>query len=88
MTFWFPSQKQAQRDPQAIDDWACQAQPPLHALPRSSQATVLELQASPDLLRPPWTQLDTSWGHLDTKRPDYQQVGVSRWASPAIIKLS
>ena len=27
---------------------------------RSSQATVLELWASPDLLRPPWTQPDTS----------------------------
>jgi len=52
---------------------------------QSSQATVLELWASPDLLRPPWTQLDTSWSHLDTKRPDHQKVGVSRWASPAII---
>ena len=42
---------------------------------QSSQATVLELWASPDLLRPPWTQLDTSWTHLETpkkhrKRPN------------------
>ena len=28
---------------------------------QSSQATVLERWASPDLLRPPWMQLDTSW---------------------------
>jgi hypothetical protein len=42
---------------------------------QSSQATVLELWASPDFLGPPWTQLDTSWSHLETpqkhrKRPD------------------
>ena len=55
---------------------------------QSSQATVLELWASPELLRPPWTQLDTSWSHLETKRPDYQKVGVSRWASLPIIKFS
>ena len=45
------------------------------ALLQSSQATVLELWASPDLLRPPGTQFDTSWSHLETpqqhrKRPD------------------
>ena len=43
---------------------------------QSSQATVLELWASPDLLRLPWTQLDSSWSHLETKRPDHQKVGV------------
>ena len=32
---------------------------------QSSQATVLELWASPELLGPPGTQLDTSWGHFD-----------------------
>ena len=47
---------------------------------QSSQATVLELWASPELLGPPWTQLDTSWGHMVTKRPDHQKVGVSRRA--------
>ena len=48
----------------------------------------LELWASLDLLRPPWTQLDTSKSHQDTKGPYHQKVGVSRWASDAIIKLS
>ena len=42
---------------------------------QSSQATVQELWASPELLGPPGTQLDTSWSHLETpqkhrKRPD------------------
>ena len=57
---------------------------------QSSQPTVLELWASPDLLRPPQTQLDISWSLLETKPPDhqnYKKVRVSRWASPAIIKL-
>ena len=31
---------------------------------QGSQATVLETQASSNLLRPPWTQLDTFWSHL------------------------
>jgi hypothetical protein len=34
-------------------------------LSQTSQATILELWASPDLLRPPRSQPDTSWGHRD-----------------------
>jgi hypothetical protein len=37
-------------------------------LSQSSQATLLELWASPDLLGPPGTQLDSSWSHLETPR--------------------
>ena len=42
---------------------------------QSSQATILELWAPPDLLGPPWMQLDTSWSDVETpqgqkKRPD------------------
>ncbi len=33
---------------------------------QSSQATVLELWAFPDLQGPPGTQLNTSWSHLKT----------------------
>ena len=40
---------------------------PHPSLFQSSQATILELWASPDLLRPPWTQLDTSLSHQETK---------------------
>ena len=47
---------------------------------QSSQATVLELWASPDLLRPPWTQLDTSWNHLDRKRPKQKKAKITRRA--------
>ena len=44
-------------------------------LSQGSQATVLELWASPDLLGPSGTQLGTSWSHLETtpkqrKRPN------------------
>ena len=55
---------------------------------QSSQATVLELWVSLDLLRPPWTQLDTSWSHLDAKRPDHEQVGYQGGHFLPIIKLS
>ena len=65
-------------------------QPESHhpSLFQSSQGTVKELQASPDFLRPPGTQLDSSWSHLETNRPDHQKVGASRWAVLAILKLS
>jgi hypothetical protein len=36
------------------------------SLVQRSRATVLELWASPDLLRPPGTQLDSSWTHSST----------------------
>ena len=39
---------------------------------QSSQATVLELWASPELLGPPGTQIDTSLGHLDA--PEAQKT--------------
>jgi hypothetical protein len=44
----------------------CLKQEVVQGLFQSSQATVLELWASPDLQGPPGTQLDTSWNHLDT----------------------
>ena len=37
-------------------------------LSQGSQATVLELRACPDLLRPPRSQPDTSWRQME--RPD------------------
>ena len=40
---------------------------------QSSQATVLELWASPDLLGPPWTQLHTSSSHVETARKHRNQ---------------
>ena len=43
----------------------CLKQKVVPGLFQSSQATVLELWASPDLLGPPGTQLDTSWSHLE-----------------------
>ena len=43
----------------------CLKQKVVPGLFQSSQATVLELWASLDLLRPPWTQLDTSRSHQD-----------------------
>ena len=68
-------------------------QPESHhpSLVQSSGATVLELWASPDLLRPPGTQLDSSWSHLETNTPDYQNY--QKWGYQGghflpIIKLS
>ena len=53
----------------------CLKQKVVPGLFQSSQATVLELWASPDLLRLLWTQFDEYWSHLETpqkhrKRPD------------------
>ena len=53
----------------------CLEQKVVLVLFQSSQATVLELWASPDLQGPPGTQLETFRSHLDTppkhrKRPD------------------
>ena len=45
---------------------------------QSSQATVLELWASPDLLGPPGTQLDTSWSHLETPQKHRKQPDLTR----------
>ena len=61
------------------------------SLVQSSRATVLELWASPDLLRPPGTQLDSSWSHQETNTPDYQNY--QKWGYQGghflpIIKLS
>jgi hypothetical protein len=44
----------------------CLNQEVVPGLFQSSQATILELWASPELLGPPGTQLDTSWSHLET----------------------
>jgi hypothetical protein len=44
----------------------CLKQEVVPGLFQSSQATVLELWASPDLKRPPEMQLNTFWNQLET----------------------
>ena len=74
-TFWNQLETAQKHRKRADLTGKCLKQKVAPGLFQSSQATVLELWAPPELQRPPGTQLDTSWNHLDTpqkhrKRPD------------------
>ena len=75
-----------------LDFWTSSPQPPASSS-SSSSSTVLELWASSDLLRPPWTQLDTSWNHLETpqkhrKQPDLTGKCLKQEVFPGLIQSS
>ena len=60
---------------------------------QSSQATVLELWASPDLQGPPGTQLHTFWNHLETtqkhrKRADLTDKCLKQKVIPELFQSS
>ena len=65
-----------------------------HRFPVSSQATVLELVASPDLLGPPGTQIDVSWSHPETppqehrKPPNLTEKYVKQKVVPGLFQSS
>ena len=59
----------------------------------SSEATCLELLASPDLLGPPETQIDTSWSHPETphehrKRPNLTEKCFKQKVVPGLFQSS
>ena len=71
----------------------CLKQEVVPGLFQSSQATVLELWASPDLQGPPGTQLDTFWSHLDTppkhrKRADLTGKCLKQKVVPGLFQRS
>ena len=60
---------------------------------QSSQAIVLELWASPDLLRTPWSQLDISLTNLETpqthtRRPNLTEKCLKQKVAPGLFQSS
>ena len=60
---------------------------------QSSQATVLEVEASSDLQGPPGTRLDTTWSHLETpqehrKKPDLTEKCLKEKVAPGLFQSS
>ena len=56
---------------------------------QSSQATVLELWASPDLLRTPWSQLDISLSNLETPQTHTRRPNLTgKCLSKVVIQAS
>ena len=56
---------------------------------QSSQATVLEFWASPDLLRTPWSQLDISLSNLETPQTHTRRLNLTgKCLSKVVIQAS
>jgi hypothetical protein len=71
----------------------CLKQEVVPGLFQSSQATVLELWASPHLLGPQGTQLDASWNHPETpqeyrKRPNLTEKCLKQKVVPGLFQSS
>jgi len=92
-TFWKQLETTQNHKKRADLTGKCLKQKVVPGLFQSSQATVLELWASLDLERPPWTELDTFWNQLETtqnhkKRTDLTGKCLKQKVVPGLLVRS